>query len=196
MKTTIAALVLAAAAGSALADGPARPFARPGVPVIHADGAGGYRAGGLVNFDMATASSWDLELDPSNDIRTFTVTETTPMTNISWAGTVATRGASWRNEAVIYFGAPDPAQSFYITMGFADGSPGTTSYSGSADIVAALGFAINPAGTWTLEFFESYDDVADAIDADWSNVNIAMVPAPGSVALLGLGALAAGRRRR
>ncbi len=198
-KTIVAALVLASSAGAALAGVPGsspNPFARPGVPVIHADGQGGYRSGGLVNFDIAEAKSWDPEGDPSNDVRTFMVTETTPLTDITWRGTISTRGASWRSEAVIYFGAPNPAQSFYLTMGIADASSGTSTYTGSADIVAALGFAIDGAGTWTLEFFESFDDVPDAIDGDWSAIDIALIPAPSSAALLGLGALVAGRRRR
>lgn len=196
-KFFVTALALTAAAGAAMADGPARPQMRPGVPVITGDGQGGFtRAGGLVNFDFATAESWDSELDSSNEVHFITVTETTPMTQLSWAGTLTTVGASWLSEATIYFGAPDPSQSFYLTMGIEDAFSGSATYSDSVDLVAALGFPINAAGTWEIEFFESYDDVADSIDGHWRNVGIAMIPAPGSAALLGLGGLVVGRRRR
>lgn len=51
-----------------------------------------------------------------------------------------------------------------------------------------------------LEFFESYDDVADGIDALWQvgsilTLDMTIVPAPGALALLGLGGLAIRRRR-
>lgn len=196
-KLIITTLALAASAGTVLAEGTPNPYRRGAYPVIRADGMGGFqRAGGLVNFDFATAESWDSELDSSNEVHFITVTETAPMTSITWGGTITTVGASWLSEATIYFGAPDPSQSFYLTMGIDDNFSGTGTYSGSADIVAALGFPINAAGTWEIEFFESFDDVSDSIDAHWRNVTVGMVPAPGAAALLGMGALVAGRRRR
>lgn len=198
-KMIVTTLALASSAGVALADIPSKDqggWSPTGIPVIYADGSGGFRSGGLVNFDIASTTSWDAQGDPNNQVFTYTVTETSPLTNINWRGTIATRGASWRSEAAILFNTPNPAQSFILRMGSADASSGTSTYVGSADIVAALGFAINGAGTWTLEFYETFDDVSDAIDADWSGIDIALVPAPGTAALLGFGALAAGRRRR
>ncbi|MCK4872088.1 MAG: hypothetical protein KAS72_05140, partial [Phycisphaerales bacterium] len=52
-------------------------------------------------------------------------------------------------------------------------------------------------GVLYMEYFESFDDVADAIDAYWNGTlqyDITVVPAPASVLLLGLGLVA--RRRR
>lgn len=198
-KMTMAALVLASSAGMAFAGDPTKEqggWNPAGIPVIYADGSGGFRSGGLVNFDFAAAESWDAQGDSSNEVHVINVTETTPLTDITWRGTISTIGFSWRSEAAILFNTPNPAQSFILRMGSADSSSGTSTYTGSADIVAALGFAIDGAGTWTLEFYETFDDVSDAVDANWSGIDIALIPAPGSAALLGLGALVAGRRRR
>ncbi|CAN0594277.1 unnamed protein product, partial [Laminaria digitata] len=57
-------------------------------------------------------------------------------------------------------------------------------------------------GILDINFFESFDDVAGEIDATYlagSTITIVgqgIVPAPASLALIGLGGLAAGRRRR
>ena len=55
-------------------------------------------------------------------------------------------------------------------------------------------------GILRLEMNESFDDVADAIDANWLAgalfIGIAEIPAPGATALFGLAGLAGLRRRR
>jgi uncharacterized protein (TIGR03382 family) len=51
------------------------------------------------------------------------------------------------------------------------------------------------AGTYTISVFDSFDDFGD--DGIFNTEStITLIPAPGAAALLGLGGLAATRRRR
>ena len=74
-----------------------------------------------------------------------------------------------------------------LTFGWAN-SPGTFTFSGTAVVSGG-------AGTYTLTIFDSFDD-AGTDGSFLAGSTVTFVPAPGAAALLGLGGLAATRRRR
>lgn len=161
---------------------------------------------------VAGSNSWDLVSDGSNEILLVDVATLagqpagTPMvmTGIGWNVSLATVGASWRSEARFYFDdavAPDLSGLFLRPA--SENSPGTGTYS-SVGVLDLTDNGVSdialPTGVLRIELYESYDDVADAIDANWTAGNLTIraepVPEPTSLSLLALGGLAALRRRR
>lgn len=162
------------------------------------------------NFNVAGVNSWDLLYDADNEIYTpnLAVAAGLPagtaleMIGIGWDVTIATVGASWLNEARTYFDDtinPD-GTGLFVTPGSAVGAPGTQAFS-SGGILYLADYGIAPIplpnGLIRMEFYESYEDYANAIDANWlsGSYTIVYTPEPGSLALLALGGLALIRRR-
>lgn len=173
----------------------------------------GPTASGTFTVDLSGVASWDAQGDSDNDILLIDVNAAlggvsgaaATMTGIGWDNTIATQGASWLSEAVMYFDdniAPD-LSGLFLTTGIADGFPGTASYSSGGILDLSDNSIPDIAladGILRIEFYESFDDVADAIDALYGGtLTIAAdytVPAPAGLAVLGLGGLVATRRRR
>lgn len=157
---------------------------------------------------LSDIATWDLVGDPDNlvfDIDLGSGGTPATMHGIGWDVSVATVGASWLSEARMYFDdniAPD-LSGLFLTPGIADGFPGTGSYSSGGIVDLSdngIPDIVLPNGHLRLEFHESFDDVADAIDGYFLagstlTLDMTMVPAPGALALLGLGGLAIRRRR-
>ncbi|MFK7884138.1 MAG: PEP-CTERM sorting domain-containing protein [Phycisphaerales bacterium] len=125
------------------------------------------------------------------------------VTGIGWDVTTSTIGASWLSESVMTF--LDSAAGLQLTWHPADETPGTaTSTSGGildlASIDPTFPFQAGADGSVELEFWESFVDNAGAGDATYAQGSFLqiqyVVPAPGALAMLGLGGLVAGRRRR
>ncbi|MBZ0171556.1 MAG: hypothetical protein K8E66_04180 [Phycisphaerales bacterium] len=201
MKTlsiiAIAGLASAAAADAALTVNPAYA---------------GHNAGPRSNYASGTMTvavdydHWDANLDPSNTVLFLDLNAALGgiagndayVTGIGWDTTIATVGGSWLSES-----AYDFAGQIFLSPGAGDTFSGTAAYSsggivdlsdnGLPDILAA-------GGILSLEMFESFDDVADAIDSHQAGsltlVVDYKVPAPAGLAVLGLGGLVAARRRR
>lgn len=75
-----------------------------------------------------------------------------------------------------------------------DNASGIFSFSGSVD---ATGLLANGAGDWTVTLADQFDDFgADHVYLQGSTITVNQVPAPAGLAILGLGGLAAARRRR
>ncbi len=171
----------------------------------------GPTASGTFTVDLSGAESWDALSDGSNMVMLVDVNAAlggigaASMTGIGWDNSTSTVGGSWLSEAVMYFDdniAPD-LSGLFLTPGVGDDFAGTASYSsggvldlsdnGIPDIALADGIL-------RIEFFENFDDVADAIDAfHGGTLTITAdytVPAPAGLAVLGLGGLVASRRRR
>ncbi|RMH13452.1 MAG: hypothetical protein D6695_03950 [Planctomycetota bacterium] len=151
----------------------------------------------------SNVDSWDLEGDPDNVVAVFDMGGPATIHGVGWDVSLQTFGASWLSEMVVSFGEDGGIPGLYLTPGINDGFAGTGSYSsggivdlgdnGIPDVVMA-------SGMMRLEFFESFDDVADAVDGQWLagstiTLDMTIVPAPGALALLGLGGLAIRRRR-
>jgi hypothetical protein len=154
--------------------------------------------GYTITLDLSGVNSWDLQGDTSNEL----LPVFQPMFNwvigISWDVTIVTVDASWLSEAVIGF-----EDELFLTPGIGNDFAGTMSFSsgGMIDLIGdGLDFFYSPDGFLDIEFFESFDDVDDEIDAFYaagSTVQVQLAyPAPGSLALLGFAGIAASRRRR
>jgi MYXO-CTERM domain-containing protein len=158
----------------------------------------------------ADTPTWDAAGSVNNVVLTFDVASLmgfapgTPITlqTLSYNVSIETVGESWLSEARLLFrdSASTPLFNFRPS---ADGRPsvGIENFSGGP---LALSPALPPAalflpdGVLKIEFFESFDDLADEIDAFYrsGSVTFTGIPTPGAAALLGLGGLAAARRRR
>lgn len=126
------------------------------------------------------------------------------VTGIGWNVTTATIGASWLSESVMTFLDSPVGLQLTWHVDPSNDTPGTaTSTSGGildlASIDPSFPFQAGADGAVNLEFWESFVDNAGSGDATYlagSVLQIQYVPAPGALAMLGLGGLVAGRRRR
>ncbi len=161
-----------------------------------------------ISFDN---DSWDLVGDADNVVMLIDMAalfglasgSSIDLNGIGWDVTIASAGASWQSEARIYFDndTQDSGEGIFLAPGIGVDSPGTGSYSsgGILKLVdAGLPDLILDNGILRLEWFESFDDIADTVDARmFGTLTLqSSVPAPSGVALLGLGGLVAMRRRR
>lgn len=150
------------------ADG--KPTREPAsLPVVSSDQNG--RSTTLV-LDISGEQSWDGLFDTSNTILKVQLGTGQVMTGIGWDVTIATVGASWLSEARVYFDGSDrDAYGLFLTPGVTDGFPGTGTYSsgGIIDLTdnGIPDIPILADGDLWIELFEGYDDVGDAVDADW-----------------------------
>jgi hypothetical protein len=170
------------------------------------------RGGGIVNIDLSGLTSNDGPGAFANTLVTTDIAAALGLASgtalevdaIGWDVTIETIGLSWRSEAVITFedaDNPGALDAINLTPGLGDDSPGTTNYSSGGLLNLAdngLGNIALTQGVLLNELFESYDDGpgADANYLQGSTITVSIVPAPASAALLGLGGLAATRRRR
>lgn len=214
MKSLITAAALAALAGGASADvlssvAPVYDFktetTAQELPTQSS------RAGETRTVTLSQVASWDGLGDPDNVVMSIDMAalfglssgSAIDLNGIGWDVTVSTVGASWLSEATMYFDnqTQDSGAGIFLTVGGGNDFAGTGTFS-SGGIVkladAGLPDLVLADGVLRIEFWESFDDVADDIDAflDGTLTLQSSVPAPSGVALLGLGGLVAARRRR
>jgi len=161
----------------------------------------------------ANTASFDNLGSPNNVVLTYDVAASagfptgTPINllTLSFDVNIETLDESWLSEARMLFRSSSNAQLF----SFAPSGTGAASQRPSVGIENFFGGPLSLAGLppasrflsdgmIRIEFFESFDDAANTIDAFFrsGSVSFTVIPTPGAAALLGLGALAAGRRRR
>jgi len=153
-------------------------------------------------IDISGYQSNDAQGSALNQILSVFIGVGAEVTGIAWDVNLTTIGGSWASESVLNFGG-----QVFLTPGSADGFGVTDMNYNSGGIVDLSDNGIpntlpDAAGNLDIEFFESFVDNGGTGDGFWqagSTVTLVgtnIVPAPGALAMLGLGGLVAGRRRR
>ncbi len=167
MKKTIALAAVAALAGTAV-------------------------AGNSITIDVSGVNSWGFQGDAQNEFINVFLGAGATVTNMAWDVNLTTIGLSWADENTMTFNGsqsvnPGAGDAFTVT---------NANYAGSA----ASGLVLDGSGMLSIEFHEvGFDDNPGAVDSFYeagSSITITYVPAPGALAVLGMGGLVAGRRRR
>jgi hypothetical protein len=130
----------------------------------------------MVTVNVGGTNSWDEIGDSSNEIITQAIGAGAIVTGLGWNVTITTVGASWLSEVAADFNG-----IISLTYGVGDDAPGTATYSsgGIVDLTdnAVPNIPADAAGNVVIEFFESFDDVPDAIDAtfDSGSLDVAFI---------------------
>lgn len=155
-----------------------------------------------VTLDVSGIFSNSTLSDAGNETRQLSFISGTHITGVSWNVTLFADSPSWLSEIAVNV-RTDNDEGFELTPGWADGNPGTASYSGSTNLFGSGDdFFIGASGLLKFEFFEHFDDYLGSWDGIWdsgSSITITYVPEPASFGLAGLALLGAGlasRRRR
>ncbi len=163
-------------------------------------------------IDVSGLASWDGYGSPNNYATVLDFGALTPgytsfvINGIGWDNVgLATVGASWLSEIAFSFENTTLDAGVWLRPGSANQNSGTGNY-GSGGIIDLVGleldFALDADGLLQFQVFETFDDVADAIDANITSGMLTIqydaqpVPEPATLAALGLGAAALLRRRK
>jgi hypothetical protein len=124
----------------------------------------------ILTIDISGVESWDPLDDPSNTVLTECLGNGAQMTGIGWDVTLTTVGASWLSEAVTYFDGQDlDGSGLFLTVGVGNSMPGSMSFSsgGILDLTdnGIANIVIGDDTSLYMQFFESFDDVPDAVEA-------------------------------
>tara|TARA_R110002096_G_scaffold344921_2_gene537951 strand:+ start:219715 stop:220314 length:600 start_codon:yes stop_codon:yes gene_type:complete len=177
-------------------------------------GANGYEsvgsapAGALstITVDLSGVETWDAYASALNSVMNINIGAGSHVVGIGWDVNQTSFGASWLSEMSVAFeNSAQDTGVFLTTSG--TGAPGTSESNSSGGILdltilaTPLDFFVDGDGLLRLEFFEGFDDVTGAADGIFNSgssvqVQYIAVPAPGALAMLGLGGIVAGRRRR
>jgi len=153
--------------------------------------AGTAMASSLV-VDVSGANSWGFQGDAMNETLSVFLGAGASVTSISWDVTLTTIVPSWADENTMTFNG---SQSVNVAAGDAF-TVSNAAYAGST----GSSLVLDGTGMLNIEFHEvGFDDIAGGVDSFFgqgSSLTIGYVPTPGSLAVLGLGGLVAGRRRR
>jgi len=171
---------------------------------------------GIVTYDVTGTASWGMEGNSSNVVVILDVAaalglpsgSSVTMTGMGWDVTLTAVDPSWLLDMVVGFGIPGELSEILLRPGGQDPFPGTRSYSsdGIVDLTdSGIPDLVLPNGLLRLEFYEIYDDIANAPDGTWDSGYLyiaegatqTLIPAPASavLALPGLLALCVLRRR-
>ncbi len=165
----------------------------------------------IVTVDISGTESFDLQGDPDNTILVvdlaaelgLTSGSSVTISGIGWDVVQETVGASWGSEMSVSLNGlinVTPSATGAPIVGTEANSSG-----GILDLTdAGLDDIILSDGLLTIEFFESYDDFADAVDGIWTSGELSFdaemspIPLPAALPLMltGLAGLFAARRRR
>ncbi|MDI9637290.1 PEP-CTERM sorting domain-containing protein [Geitlerinema splendidum] len=167
-----------------------------------------------MTLDLSGAASWDGYGDPSNNVFFMNIGANSTVTGVEWNIDLRTVGASWLQEAIIDFDNSTSSSSdwFALNPGFGLANSGNQVFNSGGMILLANAddqvlftnggnLTVGNDGLLKVELFETFDDVADAIDANYGQgsyvtIQYEPIPEPATMAVLGLGAAALLRRKR
>ncbi len=191
----IALTTLAAAAGLATAS----PFLATGLTDHSVSNAG--VATTTITVDVSGITFNDALGSPLNETLGVALAVGAEVTGIGWDVNLSSIGASWASEAVMNFEG-----QIFLTVGVGDDFPVTNQNYNSAGFIdlsdnGLPNITLGGDGVLDIEFFEGFVDNAGSGDAIFEagstlQLQVSGIPTPGSLAVLGLGGLVAGRRRR
>ena len=122
---------------------------------------------------------------------------------VSWDVDITAHNPSWLSEIRVGItNTTDVFSGIFLTPGVGNGAPGQGVFSSNGILkfadIGVPDFVLAADGILRFHFFEGYDDVSIDPDGTWNSgtIGVQYVPAPSALALLGLGGLAAARRRR
>jgi len=123
-------------------------------------------------INIAGTASWDSLNDPDNIRILQPLGNGAIMTGIGWDVTVTTAGASWQSEARMYFDGMDlDGSGLFLAPGIGVNTSGTGTFSsgGVIDLSdnAIPDIPILSDGLLHIQFYESFDDANNVIDANW-----------------------------
>ena len=197
----IAITAIAAIAGAATAS----PYfnAANGYEATNSAPAG---AVATLTVDLSGVETWDGYGSALNTVMNINIGAGSHVIGLGWDTNQTSIGASWLSEMTIAYENSAQDAGVFLTPSLT-GAPGTSEANSSGGILDLVGLAtpldffVDGDGLLRLEFFEGFDDVLGAADGVFNSgssiqVQYVPVPAPGALAMLGLGGIVAGRRRR
>jgi hypothetical protein len=166
--------------------------------------AAGFSAAHAATFDVDFNNiySFGEKGNEGNTTLSFDLGPLSHITGFSWNVNVTAFDPSWLSELTVEL-TNSSGEGFSLRPVDDVDASGTQSASGSVDLLnSGLAFYTRADGRLQMEFFEFYNDFADAVDGRWNSGRFSIIytpiPEPATMALFGAGLLAVlsrGRRR-
>jgi len=129
--------------------------------------------------DVAGIETGALLGDASNTVLRYNLGTGAIVTGIAWDMTITAFSPSWLSEVTIAFTDATGGAGVYFTPGVGQSNAGTSSFSGSTDLVSqGLSFRLS-SDVLRIEFAETYDDVGISPDAIFNSGTVTLTYTPG-----------------
>ena len=149
-----------------------------------------------VNVNLSGLESRDGQGAAINEVLLILLVPNAEVLGISWDLFFTPNAPSWTSEPHLTFGDSAGSNAYDWDMGSWGGVNNSTPIALSGN--DATSFFVGGDGLLRIELWEDFVDFTGAADGVYTNSGLVIryVPAPSSLALLGLGGLVAMRRRR